>query len=245
MIAAVLLLIGSGWVAPVHAGPILATPAGLAPGTHFRFVFVTDGTTTATSSNITDYDNFVNTQAGGATYNGSTVTWQAIGSTATVNAIDHITGPQTDPVYLATGIEVAASTTTTSQGLWSGTLLHAINSDLTGTTPPNLGVWTGTTATGIVSPSAGLGGSPPGMFCAAGNSNVTGPGWAEEADFGVTANKLVYGVSNDLVVPSSVPEPSSWLTLGIGLGVTTVIGWSRHRRQQRRQRAVSQTEATE
>jgi hypothetical protein len=31
-----------------------------------------------------------------------------------------------------------------------------------------------------------------------------------------------------------VPEPSSWITLGIGLGVTTLIGWSRHRRAQRR-----------
>jgi hypothetical protein len=155
-LVAALLCVGIGRVAPVHAGPVLTTPAGLAPGTHFRFVFVTDGTTTAISSNITDYDNFVNTQAGGATYNGVTISWQAIGSTATVNAITHITGPTNDPVYLANGSEVATSTTTSTQGLWSGALLHAINTDLTGASVTAT-VWTGTEPTGV---SGGIG-EPP------------------------------------------------------------------------------------
>jgi hypothetical protein len=48
-----------------RGGLILQTPAGLNPGDQFRFVFVTDGTTNATSSAISSYDAFVTAQAGG------------------------------------------------------------------------------------------------------------------------------------------------------------------------------------
>ena len=51
------------------AGVMLQTPPGLNPGDPFRFVFVTAGTRDATSSNIADYDNFVNVEAGGGSHN--------------------------------------------------------------------------------------------------------------------------------------------------------------------------------
>ena len=92
---------GLGAGGQAGAGAILQTPSGLSPGKHFRFAIVTDGGTTATSSNIADYNSFVNTQAGGATYNSSVVTWFAIASTAGVNAIDNV-GQTEDPVYLVT-----------------------------------------------------------------------------------------------------------------------------------------------
>ena len=61
-IAAVVLALS---VAPLACADfILSTPAGLAPGSTFQIVFVTDVTTTATSSSITTYNSFVNTQAG-------------------------------------------------------------------------------------------------------------------------------------------------------------------------------------
>jgi hypothetical protein len=123
------------------SGIALSTPAGLSPGDHFRFVFVTDGITPGTSSNIADYNSFVNTQAGGATYNGQVITWDAIASTSTVNAIDNV-GQTPDPVYLANGTLVTTSTTTS--GLWSGTLLSPISEDLTGSAPGTNNVWTGT-----------------------------------------------------------------------------------------------------
>jgi hypothetical protein len=41
------------------AGTVLPTPAGLASGDRFRFVFITDGTT-AISPSIATYNNFVN-----------------------------------------------------------------------------------------------------------------------------------------------------------------------------------------
>src|SRR5262245_58387609 len=146
-IATALIWIGVGAGSRVEAGGItLSTPAGLTPGESFRFVFVTDGTMTATSSNIADYNSFVNAQARGHTYNGSVVTWKAIGSTATVNAIDNVGQQPIVGVFLADGTLVTNSTTTT--GLWSGTLSHEINEDLS-SAPQFAFVWTGTTSAGV------------------------------------------------------------------------------------------------
>jgi hypothetical protein len=82
-----------GSLSIAHAEPVsLATPAGLAPGAQFRFLFLTSGTQAATSTDIADYNTFVNSQASGATYEGSVVSWKAVGSTATVNARDNVGG---------------------------------------------------------------------------------------------------------------------------------------------------------
>jgi hypothetical protein len=182
------------------------------------------------SANIMDYDNFVNMQAGGATYGGATVSWLAIGSTSTVNAISHITGPTTDPLYLADGSLVASSTTTNVNGLWSGALKHAISEDLLGT-PNSNSVWTGTQSNGTGNAPFQLGGAMG--QTSGGFANATTASWVAAAgSVGQTNLLSIYGISADL---TAVPAPSSWLTLGIGLGVTTLIGWSRHRREQRRQ----------
>ena len=80
-IVATVLWLVSGLGGRAEAGIILQTPAGLNPGDQFRFGFVTDGSRDATSTNIADYDSFVNAEAGGATYNGVPVNWLAIVST--------------------------------------------------------------------------------------------------------------------------------------------------------------------
>jgi len=55
---------------------------GLNPGDTFRLVVITAGGTTATSTSIATYDDFVNTQGlSGITYNGASLSWQAIGLT--------------------------------------------------------------------------------------------------------------------------------------------------------------------
>jgi hypothetical protein len=46
-----------GWAEA--AGIALSTPAGLSDGESFRFVFITDATTTAISSSIAHYNSFV------------------------------------------------------------------------------------------------------------------------------------------------------------------------------------------
>ena len=215
-----------------RGGPILQTPGGLQPGDQFRFVFLTDGTTNATSPNISTYDTFVTAQAGGATYNGVTITWQAIGSTATDNAVNHI-GSSTAGVYLASGAEVAASTTSGTNGLWSGTLLHAIDQDLTGSTFSEL-VWTGTAKSAPFGHTSvfPLGDSVDALAKPA-DSGATDANWIANTIFGsdYTVPNAMYGISQVLTVPTPtdpVPEPSSFAMLGLGgIGVAFYV----HRRR--------------
>jgi hypothetical protein len=208
------------------AGIVLNTPAGLSSGEAFRFVFVTDGTTYATSTNIADYNNFVNAQAGGATYNGSVVTWDAIASTATVNAIDNV-GQTPTPVYLADGTLV--TTSTTSSGLWSGSLLiPAPNEDLSGVTfPQGTIVWTGTNPVGLGVSSLGVLGAAEPYYGALGALNG---GWVSDyfSTFGAVGYQM-YGISQVLVASGSVPEPSTLILAG-----TAIIAGAAHSSTRRR-----------
>lgn len=111
ILAAVLAI---GCVQASHA-TMITTPAGLLPGDQFQIVFVTVGTRNATSTAIGDYDAFVNMDAGSVTYAGQPVSFLAIGSTATVNAIDHISYNSV-PVYLNDGVSMVATSTTTALG---------------------------------------------------------------------------------------------------------------------------------
>jgi hypothetical protein len=211
----------------------LTPPASLKPGDHFRFAFVTDGTTTATSSNIVNYDNFVNTQAGGATYDGVTIKWLAIGSTAAVNARDHI-GITSDPIFLVDDTKVA--NTTDSTGLWSASghqLLHQLNEDLTGK-PLSTNPWTGTTQGGTANGSNVLGG----FFSVYGSTTQTNNYWIVGGAAQTTNQLPLYGISTELTVPAVVPEPSTALVAVFGAVAFLAYGWSRHRLAQRRQAAA-------
>ena len=241
----VICWIGFGVGSRAEAGGLaLSTPAGLSPGESFRFVFVTDGSITGTSTNIADYNNFVNAQAGGATYNGSVVTWVAIASTPTVNAVDNV-GQSLAPVYLSNGTEV--TTSTTSSGLWSGTLLNPIGFDLNGMSVnnPYVLVWTGSfSPQGIGATGQQLGTAEP----QEGLTNATNQRWLQTGagNPGATGSLPLYGISEVLTVsPSAVPEPSSLGMAGTAISAVLAYGWSRHRRDQRRQRPVGQPDATE
>jgi PEP-CTERM motif len=223
-IVAAVLWIAAGLGGRAEAGGItLQTPTGLNPGDHFRFVFVTDDIRDATSTNIGDYDSFVNAQAGGATYNGVVVGWLAIGSTDSVDAIDHV-GQATAPVYLSDGTLV--TTTMTSTGLWSGALVHQINLDLAANpVPPQNFVWTGTNPTGT-----GFGGPLGSARPQTGSAIDTGVAWVSSGSSPGGDSRNLYGISLVLTVPqSSVPEPSTLTMLGTALGIALAIGWTRNR----------------
>ncbi len=204
------MLVMASAVGTASAGLIVSTPNGLNPGDHFRIMFVTTGTTTATSTSISTYDSFVNTDANGATYNGSTITWQAIGSTSSVNAITHI-GTTGDAVYLVDGTKVASSDGLS--GLWSGGLLNAPDEYLNGTLASTATTWTGTATNG--SSSSPLGGGSLVEFGSP--TSKTGIWVHASVDFNSSTYNL-YGISNDLVVQSapSVPEPSTVVLAAVG-----------------------------
>jgi hypothetical protein len=205
----------------------LVTPPDLNPGDAYRLVFVTSGTRSATSSNIGDYDTFVNAAANGA---GSILqplglTWLAIASTPTVSAFDHIGGLFTVPVYRSDGVRVD------NGNLWSGSLAAPIfvdefDQELTGD------VWTGSKGNGLA--ASPLGGAetlvavPISTF---GTNNVSTIGWIQGGvNFQTISLSIsLYGISSsDLVVPAAaVPEPASFN--GILLGGMALLLVKRYR----------------
>ena len=241
-LTAAVLCIGFGAGGGAEAGGIvLGTPAGLKPGDSFRFVFVTDGGTDATSANISDYNAFVNSQAGGATYNGSVVTWDAIVSTSSTDAINNV-GEHTSaiPIYEASGVLVTSSDN--SSGLWSGSIINPIILDLAGANNGALGVWTGTTASGTGDANLQLG---AGVDSQLGLSGFVNSRWVSDEAF-ISGDRLpLYGISQVLIVQSSVPEPSSLLMAVTALSAGCAFGWSRRRRNQRPQRTVEQPDTPE
>jgi hypothetical protein len=246
-IATALIWIGIGASFRVEAGGIvLSTPAGLTPGDSFRFAFVTEGTTTATSSNIADYNSFVNMQAGGATYNGSVVNWDAIGSTATVNAIDNVGQQPIVGVFLADGTLVTTSTTTT--GLWSGTLSNAIIEDLSSVANFAF-VWTGTTSAGVAATVGVASSGPLGdiQHPTQGASYLSASDWVDIGDGNAppVGSFGMYAISDVLVVPTAVPEPSTLLMASISLLAGLAFSWSRSGGAHRRQRPVGRPAAPE
>lgn len=208
------------------ASVILNTPAGLAEGTQFRFVFVTPGTRDATSTSISDYNSFVNTQAGGAMFNDTIVNWYAIASTSAVNAKNNIAGLQTTPIYLASGTKVTNDLSATAGGLWgvyatSTPLLSPINYTLTGPVGTPREIWTGADNTGTsYGSSFALGGSSPLTGFSAGADSQ----WVE-FQVGSFGNALsLYGISEVLTAQASaVPEPGSLVSLAALLSSAALI----------------------
>ena len=248
-------------VVPAAATPIgINTPAGLNPGDRFRIAFVTGTTTTDISStDITSYNLFVNTAAGGATYNGSAVTFYAIGSTATVNAYDNIhSTTMNDPVYLAGGALVAPSITG-ANGLWSGALVNRIATDIDGTvvSPDGDGndrrVFTGTLVDGTAS-SKPLGYLDPGVppivpaqfqTSLGQATGYTDAAWIDVGGYGtVFFSQSLYGISETLTVasPSSVPEIDP---AGMGSVLALVTGALGLLEQRRRKQAAAAVTAAE
>jgi hypothetical protein len=231
--AAALLWSGCEWITPATAGGIaLKTPGGLNPGQSFRFVFVTDRATTATSGKLGDYDSFVQEEADGAMYNNAVVKWLAIGSSATEDAIDHIV-PTDTPVYLVDGTMV--TTSTKDNGLWSGKLKHEIDEFIDGHTPTTapIGVWTGTDSEG----KHGRGGTLGLKFVQNGLLTSTTESWVEADATRSTTKFRVYGISVPETVPRPDPEPSTMLLMVTGGVMVVAYDWTRRHRD-RRQRPV-------
>ena len=113
---------GVFWEGDPHA----SLPTGLIPGDKFQLAFLTSDTSGATSSNIDDYNNFVQNQWDNSSnlvtpYNdffGKNISWNCIGSTndisANENAVvgDITTTPSFRGVYRLDGVKIADGSNT-------------------------------------------------------------------------------------------------------------------------------------
>ena len=198
------VLLALGIVGEGHAS--ITTPSGLSPGDQFRVVFVSTTQSNATSANISFYDNIVQADAAGAglsTYGGSPVTWEVIGSTATINAVSRLPLDNV-PIFLPSGTEVAAG----GAALWNTAttpLLSPINEYASGIGPVTTGMFTGTTSTGTAVPGLYLGvGSSSTTYVEDGRSDFTTPSWVALGETFAVGQESYYAFSQVLTV---IPEP--------------------------------------
>lgn len=236
----------SGALLTAGALPVLAdswVPPALNPGDHYRLVFVTSGTRDALSSNISDYDTFVNNLAhasGSLVASLSSMNWLVVGSTDTVDAYTHIGGAFTTPIYNVEGQLVA----TNAANFW-GTqlttptlLVNPIQYEETGvaivdtTLNPAL-AWTGSYYDGTAYPGFPLGNSQ----AAVGGPLGTGGCFVVCQALDATNAEHFYAISaTDLVAgpaTSATPEPG---TFGVALiGAAILIACKRFGYFQRRE----------
>jgi hypothetical protein len=204
---------------------IVIPPPDLNPGDQYRLAFITSGTRDATSTDIADYNSFVNAQAALVSATGfPTSGWAAIASTESVDARDNTgTNPSAGagvPIYRVDGVRIADD----YADLWDGGRLAA-NLSVTqqgdpypNTVPPCASfpyclAWTGTSSLGTA--ASPLGG--PNASSAAGDifqeDTVNVSSWI--LGYFDTRSRLypLYAMSAVLTVPSG-PPPGSTYTVG-------------------------------
>jgi hypothetical protein len=178
-------------------------------------VFVTEGTYTATSTDISVYNADVNNEAnaGGSPLASLGLTWTAIASTSSVSAYDNIGGVFTAPIYNLGGQLVADG----SAGLWNFGLDidNPIDFD-EGGVERGLLVWTGTDPDGLGFGPNVLGGSEPiwGFYQ---DDNYQ---WVDDGEGSAGLTEELYAISPILTVPGSespaTPEPGTVSPMMLG-----------------------------
>jgi len=189
-------------------GAVTIVPTGLSAGDQYRLVFITSTTTPATSTDINTYNTFVNNRAIAVgldtiagTEEGST-TWTAIGSTATVDAIDNTstTGAGV-PIYLLNDTKIADD----YADLWDGSIDNILDRDESGAEQYNKVVWTGTTSAGVKDGSLTLGNSGASSVTM-GKSNLANGSWIDRGiPFDGADPYHLYGISGVLTVAAPPP----------------------------------------
>lgn len=196
--------------AALSYGAVFTVPPGLNPGDPYRLVFVTAGHRDALSTNIGDYNSFVDdaANAGGSYLQPLGATWKAIASTESVAALANIGGANPTPIYRLDGTLVANGTA----DLFDWGILAPINiTELD--TVNSFSVWTGTLGDGTQYPGAPLGSTRP----AVGLSYVSDSRWIGSSTLFPTFSRFMYGISEVLNAPGEVPEPASILLMSTGV----------------------------
>ena len=234
------------------AGIVIPTPANLNPGDHFRIIFVTSGTTPATSNDIAYYNDFVNAQAGGATYEGQLIQWYAIGSTPAVDAVTNTDSALSSPVYMVDGRKVASSTMDLARGgpggLWSSSLIRQPTEGIDGKVYTSGFVWTGTAGNGVEYSTEIFGGyglgsnnrgfdpstqtylfSTPQVQVGSISASQTGSNWVQIPNNSATDTPGLKSWTNAYQMYGMsqeltvTPEPSTLLSSAVGLFVVALV----------------------
>lgn len=215
----VALAVIAAWSSTTLAGIITLGPTDLNAGDTYHLAFVTSTTRTAQSSAIGDYDAFVQAAANAAGNGLQALTWKAVGSTATVNAIDHI--GVSGFVYRLDDTRIANS----ESDFFDETLQAAINVNELGDFT-DVNVWTGSEATGVMFTDRTLG-NPAGVRF--GLSNNPTFRWANNSAHTPDGSFHIYAISEALTV--AVPEPSAGAFMSAAL--TGLVAYTWRRRQRR------------
>ena len=204
---------------PLSASAIpITTPTDLNPGDQYRLAFVTSGSRDATSSNIADYDAFVQSAADAVPeLNALAITWRVVGSTSTVDARTHTsTNPAIDgvgvPIYLLDGSRVRDD----YADLWN----TSVRRDLTNEffcireNDPTFSCVSAFTHTGTFndgSAEAGLVLGDVSGFDMGGLADANFGGWIRQGSSTLGQNRHFYALSDTLTV--SEPSTAHALTL--------------------------------
>ena len=217
MLKKLILALGASTPVLLVGNVLAATLPNLTPGSQFRYVFVTSGTTAATSTDINTYNTFVNNAASiGSETSGITGPWRAIGSTATVSARDNTTTnpPGGVPIYRIDGELVAND----YSDLWAGSISNPINVSENGTSVSPF-VWTGSNEDGTISPFSLGSGS---FLTTLGSSSQTNSLWMDGPPVNASAPFSLYAMSPIQEIPPDpvIPEPTTIIaSLLVGAGL--------------------------
>lgn len=192
----------------------IVVPTALNPGDQYRLAFVSSTTRNATSTDIADYNAHVTSAANAvAELLALGTTWYAIGSTATVDAINNTKtdGSVPDvPIYLLNDVKLVDG----NFDLWDGLLDFSLNLVESGAAQlEDENVWTGTLAVG------GRAQFPLGStFPTHGETSSRGDTWVQVAPSPSHQPRHLYALSDILSVANAAPttEPATLAILVVG-----------------------------
>ncbi|MCA8952975.1 MAG: hypothetical protein KDE27_25920 [Planctomycetes bacterium] len=201
-----LALLTSLTAAAAISAQIRLPPPDLAPGASYRVLMVTVGSRDATSTDIADYDAFVQNDAAAVPQLVALgTTWSALASTAAVSARDHTmtdptpAGPTGVPIYTPDGTRIADD----YDALWGAatTPLLAPPAVFSTGSYANTQTWTGSRSTGLPRNPYVLGNA--GLVALGGTNNAAAVWFGDGGGAQSTlANRHLYGMSGMLTVPS-------------------------------------------
>jgi hypothetical protein len=193
----------------------------LPPGSKYELLFVTKDTRDATSANIADYNAFVTAEAALNPLLPQGVTWHAIASTNSVNAIDN--APASFPVYSTTGNEISPDIYGNLNQLFELNYDQFGNESVVFPTE----VWTGTLGLGGIASPNPLGSSTG--LATFGQAEFIASGfvfnWGGVGTIETSSDHFLYALSSPITVPA--PEPTSLALVFSGIFIFALSRWRR------------------